>query len=111
MALNWQNMWSLEVEAPPVQQSQAMQEVIERLAQVIVRRGMAAPALVLLDSCKPLTFLGNQLLVFLQPVVQCFFAGRDYQAFVNILADRWQVERLIVAVEDLQQQALVSRSK
>ena len=65
----------------------------ERLARGIVARGLATPAIFALESCKPLSFLGSQLLVFVQP----FYSAPDW---IDVLEDRERVERLICAIEE-----------
>ncbi len=77
-------------------------ELIEKLAAKIVEMRLTAPAIFLLESSKPLSFLGSQALVFLQPVVQAVFPFKEYQEIAVMLEERENVERLIVAIERLE---------
>jgi len=76
-------------------------ELIEKLARKIVEMRLTAPAIFLLESSKPLSFLGSQALVFLQPVVQAVFPFKEYQEIAVMLEERENVEKLIVAIERL----------
>ncbi|MEO6307072.1 MAG: hypothetical protein ABIO96_07445, partial [Nitrospiraceae bacterium] len=42
--------------------------LLERVADAVVKRGMAAPATVFLESLGPMNFLGSQALYFLTPI-------------------------------------------
>lgn len=73
------------------------QEIIETLAQRLERAGMTAPAIALLEANKPLSFLGSQALVVLQPLLRPVFAGTD--DWIAFLEDRENVELLIRRLE------------
>lgn len=74
-------------------------ELIEKLARKIVEMRLVVPAIFLLESAKPLTFLGSQMLVFLQPIVQSLFTIKEYDDIIMMLEERDNVERLILAIE------------
>ena len=76
-------------------------ELIEKLARKIVEMRLTTPAIFLLESSKPLSFIGSQALVFLQPVVQAVFPFKEYQEIAVMLEERKNVEKLIVAIERL----------
>jgi hypothetical protein len=63
---------------------------------------MSVPAIFLLESSKPLAFLGGQLLIFLEPFVQTLFNFAQYQRFALLMEDRGNWERLVRKVEDLE---------
>ena len=74
-------------------------ELIDRIARAIVQRRLGVLAIVLLESVKPLTFIGSQLMVFLDPFVSAFFKPDDYRLFYEMLEDRKNVDRLIEKIE------------
>ena len=80
------------------------EEIIEAVARRIVGMRLAVPAVFFLESTKPLSFLGSQLLVFLQPFVQAFLSVRNYERFANLMEDRTNVENLIRRVEVLDEE-------
>ena len=80
-------------------------ELLEAVAARIVRMRLGVPAIFFLESTKPLSFLGSQLLIFLQPFVQAFLTVRSYERFSHLMEDRQNVERLIRRVEELDEEA------
>lgn len=60
--------------------------LLEKAAKLIVRRGMAAPALLFLESLGPLHFLGSQIAHGLKP-------------FLDLVCDPTEIERLAVILE------------
>jgi len=71
-----------------------------RLAKEVVSRQLTVPVIIFLESVKPLSFLGNQLLIFANPVVSLLVSSPDYYGFVRMLEDRENVEKLILAIEE-----------
>ena len=98
--MNLSHMWSLAPEPMDPELSERVNALIQRVAAEVVRRRMATPALLVLETAKPLSFLGNQALVFLEPMVRAFLPAPDYELFVKLLEDRSRVERLILAIEE-----------
>jgi len=86
------------------------QEILDRLAGWVVDRRLTAPAIFLLESHRPVSFLGSQALIAASPIVHFFesalqtffgpeYAHAAYRRFAELLEDRDTVERLIVAIE------------
>ena len=73
--------------------------LLEKLAQWIVHRNLTAPAILFLETGKPLTFLGSQLLIAFSPFVQAFFRGDRYHKIALILEKDENVELLIQLIE------------
>jgi hypothetical protein len=78
--------------------------LIEAVAQRVVKMGLAAPAIFFLESTKPLSFVGSQVLVFLEPFVKSLFNLVNYNRFVALMEDRKNIEKLLVRVEDLDEE-------
>ena len=74
-------------------------QLVERVADEVVSRGLAAPAIFLLESAKPFSFLGSQALVFLSPIVKSFLNLRSYDVMTEMLEDRRNVEWLLQEIE------------
>ncbi|MCK4408912.1 MAG: hypothetical protein KAW67_02435 [Candidatus Eisenbacteria sp.] len=77
-------------------------EVMDRFARKIIDWRMTAPAILFIESAKPLSFLGNQALVFFQPMVQSIFNFKTYDELVEILEDRDNLEYLLSSIEKLE---------
>ncbi len=76
-------------------------ELLDAVAKRIVNMRLAVPAVFFLESTKPLSFLGSQLLVFLEPFVQAFLSTQAYSRFAQLVEDRDNVEALIRRVETM----------
>jgi hypothetical protein len=74
--------------------------LIDRLAAFVVRRRMTAPALMLLESGRPLNFIGSQLLAFLAPFVTVVFSEQEYNRFTGILERRGSIDLIIERIEE-----------
>ncbi len=83
-------------------EEQELMELIEKVAQRVVNWRMSIPAIVVLESGKPLSFVASQVLVFFEPIVQSIFTIKDYEKFVSLLEDREKVELLIQRIEELE---------
>lgn len=75
-------------------------QLAERVATFIVRRRMTAPAVMLLESGRPLNFLGSQLLAFLSPFATLLFSSEEYDRFVRFLEKRSSIDLILDAIEE-----------
>ena len=73
--------------------------MLDRMARAVVQRRMAGPALVLLESLRPLNYVGSQCLYFLEPLVGSFVSTSDYDRMARILEQRESIPHLIDAIE------------
>jgi hypothetical protein len=79
--------------------------LIESLAGRVVRMGMTVPAVLFLESSKPLSFIGSQAMVFFEPFVKTFFSADGYTRLSRMMEDRANVETLIQRIESLEADA------
>jgi hypothetical protein len=86
----------------PVTLSAEEEELVDRLARLVVRRQLAVPAILLLDSSKPLAFLGGQALHFLEPMLASLVERPEYRAAAGLLEDRDKLEALLRRIEALE---------
>ncbi len=73
--------------------------LLTRMADTIVARGMAAPALLFVESMGPMNFLGSQALHFLTPILNCAFDTGDLDRIATLLERRDAGVRLSAAIE------------
>jgi hypothetical protein len=76
--------------------------ILERIAQGIVRRGMAAPAVLFLELNKPLSFVASQSLIVLTPFLAPFVGLENVHRYSRLLEKRENVELLIERIEQLE---------
>jgi hypothetical protein len=74
-------------------------QLLERIAETIVTRGMAAPATMFLESMGPMNFLGSQALHFITPIIDCAFNVKEVEQVARLLERRDTVTRLIAIIE------------
>ncbi|GAB4506384.1 MAG: hypothetical protein Kow00123_05220 [Anaerolineales bacterium] len=73
--------------------------LIERLVAKVRAWGLEAPAVFLLESHSPLSFLGSQALVFLEPLFRMAGQGRFAEDWAQALEDRDIVEQIVRRIE------------
>jgi hypothetical protein len=74
----------------------------QKLAQKIAYLGLTAPAIALLETHKPLAFVGSQFLLVAQPTLNLFMSSDVTRQMADLLADPVQVEELITQLEQEQ---------
>ena len=75
--------------------------MLESLARAVSERRLGGPAVFLLESAKPLSFVGSQFMHALSPMVSVLFGGNQWDTLAEALEDRETVETLIVRIEEL----------
>jgi hypothetical protein len=84
------------------------QVLIDRFAVWVVKRGLTVPAIMALESTKPLNWIGSQMMLVaepaawaIEPMLKSFFKfnHQDYLKFQQLLEKRWSMEEIILAIE------------
>ncbi|MCD6310250.1 MAG: hypothetical protein J7M18_06010 [Candidatus Eremiobacteraeota bacterium] len=75
-------------------------ELLEKIADKVVKRGLAAPAIFLLEAFKPFSFIGQQLAVFFDPLINTLIEVKDYPKIVRLLEYRENIELLREMIEE-----------
>ncbi|MFO7675161.1 MAG: hypothetical protein R6X12_02420 [bacterium] len=76
--------------------------LLTRMAERIVGMRLTPLAIVMLESSKPVSFIGSQLMVFLGPIVTAVFPFRSYDEVAALMEDRANVELFISRIEQLE---------
>ena len=74
--------------------------LLEKVARLIVKRGMALPALLFLESLGPLNFLGSQVLHGLRPFLELVCDATEMERLASVLERRDSVPRLIAMIQE-----------
>ncbi len=74
-------------------------EILETLANGIAKRKMSAPAILFLDTLRPMSYLGSQAMVFFEPFCTMIFPKQKYDKIAKILEKRESVTKLIQLLE------------
>lgn len=73
--------------------------LLERVAERVVELRLEVPAVLALESSRPLTLLAGQAMVFFEPIVQALFHLPDYQRFAALVQRRGALEALTEMIE------------
>ena len=87
------------------------QEILDKIAKKVVLWKMSTPAILFLESVKPLNYIGSQMMVFFEPFVQTLFSWKDYDEFRKIMEERENVERLLQTIEKFDAEALAKEKE
>ncbi|MCK4225907.1 hypothetical protein KAX29_03345 [candidate division WOR-3 bacterium] len=88
-----------EIVGPEDISEERRNDMLGKLAQEIVDRGLTTPAIMFIETMKPLSFIGSQLMVMANPFVQVLFNSKSYWEITVLLEDRKNVEYLIQEIE------------
>ncbi|HAF07578.1 MAG: hypothetical protein QME48_04400 [bacterium] len=80
------------------------EEILKKIAENIVKRSLTAPAIMFLESIKPMNFISAQIMIFLEPIILTFFNIKEYREASLIFEERDSVEKLIRYIEDFENQ-------
>ena len=75
------------------------QALLDRLAAWIAVRRLETPAVLFLESVRPLSFVGAQAMYFLEPFARALFATPDYERLARLMERRSNLELLVRAIE------------
>lgn len=98
----FKDMHSSSSEKPDPRDTRILPEeeaVLEKAAVKVVQWKMTVPAIIFLESVKPLNYIGSQAMVFFEPIVQSVFSIKDYDTFRTALEKRESIEVLLRKIE------------
>ena len=87
------------------------QVLLDRLATRVVELHMEVPAILALETSRPMTVIASQALIFLEPMIQALFRFTDYRRFTTLIERRDVIESLIQRIEAVAEQARVRRDE
>ena len=70
------------------------------VARRVAQFRMEVPAVLFLESVRPLSFVGSQAMVFFQPFAQSLFPWTQYERFTQLVAERENLDRLTRLIEN-----------
>lgn len=86
-------------------------EVMGKLAEGIVNRRLTAPAIMFLESIKPLNYISSQVMIFFEPVILSIFSIAQYREIAIILEERGAIERIIEMIEEYDSKSKTAQKK
>jgi hypothetical protein len=89
--------------APPDYLTPEQVQLFERLSARVVKLRLTVPAMLFLESVRPLNFVGSQVMVFFAPMVHALFTARDYDLLQTALERRETIGYLVDLLEAREQ--------
>jgi hypothetical protein len=83
--------------------------LLDRIAERIVELRLELPAILTLETGRPLSLLAGQTMIFLEPLVGAFLKLPDYRRFAQMIERRETVEALLRSVENKAESAHQAR--
>jgi hypothetical protein len=74
-------------------------EILERVADRVVELRLEVPAVLTLETARPLSLVAGQAMIFFEPLVQALFRLPDYRTFATLVERRDALERLTRLIE------------
>ena len=75
------------------------QALFDKLADWLVARSLETPAVLFLESVRPLSFVGSQAMHFFEPFARALFAVEDYDRIARLMERRSNLELLVRTIE------------
>jgi hypothetical protein len=94
-------------EAPPLAAEDLA--LLERVAGRVVELRLEVPAILTLESVRPLSFVASQAMIFFQPLVQALLRWTDYQRFAALAERREALEALTALIERRAEESRAAR--
>lgn len=85
--------------------------LLDRLAVRVVELHMEVPAILTLETSKPVTVIASQALIFFEPMIQALFRFTDYRRFTALIERRDALESLIARIEAESERARAQRDQ
>ncbi|MEQ1833748.1 MAG: hypothetical protein ABL977_11890 [Candidatus Eisenbacteria bacterium] len=73
--------------------------LLERLARRVAELRMETPAILTLETARPLSLVASQAMLFFEPFAQMLFRFDDYRRLAQLVERRDALEALTVAIE------------
>lgn len=90
------NAFAVESDANFSQEELAL---LEKVAVMVARRQMATPAIMFLESVRPLNFIGSQAMTFFQPILGLLVNTKEFELLSRIFEKRKSIDILIELIE------------
>lgn len=108
--MNWLKHAFALSDGQPAEPSASQREAVDRILQEVVRRRMTVPAVMLLETCRPLNYVGSQLLVFFSPMMKIALGTQAQDDFARFLEQRGSIDYLLDRLEFFSQKQSNSES-
>ena len=80
--------------------TEAQAAAVKKMARLIVRYSLTLPAIMALESMRPLAFVGSQFMHVMSPAATMLLPFAEWDQVASLLEDRRGVEYVITVIEE-----------
>ena len=80
--------------------------IVEKVCNEIVKRHVTLPAIVMLETFRPLNYLGSQVMHFFQPIISSILTIDGYSDFTTLLEKRESIDYIINKLKSIDDKKL-----
>ena len=77
-------------------------QVVDRVCREVVKRQLAMPAILLLETFRPLNYIGSQVMHFFQPIISSVLSIDGYTDFTELLEQRGSVDYICERIKGIE---------
>ena len=74
---------------------------VEKVAEFLVRFSLTLPAILTLETMRPLSFVGSQFMHVLSPAITTILSADSWDELAHLLEDRRGLDYLLGRIEEL----------
>ncbi len=82
--------------------SEEQKVIVDKVCHEVVNRHLTLPATILLETFRPLNYIGSQIMHFFQPIISTVLSGKGYEDFSQFLEQRGSVDYLCRRINEIE---------
>jgi hypothetical protein len=85
----------------PLEVTEKQKAAVDRVARFVVRMGLTVPAVLTLESMRPLSFVGSQFMHVLSPSITAMLSIDEWDELARLLEDRRGLDYVLERIETI----------
>ena len=82
--------------------NEKQKNIVDKVCREVVKRQLTLPAQVMLETFRPLNYIGSQVMHFFQPIISAVLTGDGYIEFSHFLEKRGSVDYLSRRINEIE---------
>ena len=78
--------------------------IVDKVCREVVKRHLTMPAILLLETFRPLNYIGSQVMHFFQPIISAVLPVDGYTDFTELLEQRGSVDYFCERIRDIEEE-------
>ena len=83
-------------------------KLLHKMSAKVVQLRMTVPAILFMESMRPLNYVGSQVMVFFAPLVQIVFTSPEWDQMQKVLEKRESLGYIIELIEEKESEYLIN---